>query len=595
MPRPAAASSPQKTMRKAEALLNSGHPDEAMAMFERLIKAVPNDPAVVCGVAGIAQHLGLPERSAGYMRAAIKRNPEIAEYHTFLGNALIDQGKLDEATASLHHALTLKPDLASAYGSLGAILTRKHQPEAAIAHLRRAIEISPKLAGAHQNLGAALYTQGQMNEAIVSLRTAITLEPGLGEAYVNLAKCLNFLPGGTAGLIAEATRRWAALLRRPARHRPFANDRRPDRALRVGYVSGDFRTHAVAFFLEAVLAAHDHNAVEITCYSNNEHNDDMTEHLAGLADRWRVITGLKDEAADTLIRSDGIDILVDLSGHTYHERLALFARKPAPVQCTWLGYYATTGLPEMDYIIADRIIVPPGDEAFYTERPWRMPDSYLCFTVPAAAPEVNLLPALNNGFVTFGSCNKAIKLNNAVIALWSELLRQAPASRLVLRSSDLGDARARSEITRKFAAAGIPAERLTLLGRGTRAEFLATYHLFDIALDPFPYAGGTTTMEALWMGVPVISMRGNRFSGRVSESILATVGLSDLMVADSEAYRAKALGLAQDLPGLADLRARLRSIVAASPICDAPRFTRHLEAAYREMWRRWCASTEAAA
>ncbi|MBV8651930.1 MAG: hypothetical protein JO255_10725, partial [Alphaproteobacteria bacterium] len=492
-------------------------------------------------------------------------------------------------------AIALKPDCAEAFGSLGAILTRQRQPEAAIAHLRHSIALNPQLAAAHQNLGAALYTQGQMNDAITALRTALAIEPALGDAYVNLAKCLNFLPGATGGLIAEATRRWGGLLRRPPQHEPFANDRRPERALRVGYVSGDFRTHAVAFFLEAVLAAHDRSAVEITCYSNNADNDAVTQRLQALADRWRVIAGMKDEEADALIRGDGIDILVDLSGHTYHERLALFARKPAPVQCTWLGYYATTGLPEMDYIIADRVVVPPGDEGLYTEKPWRLPDSYLCFTLPAAEPAPNPLPAETNGFVTFGSCNKAIKANNAVIALWSELLKRLPETRLVLRASDLSDARARDTMLGKFAGCGIAAERLTLLGSGSRSEFLSTYHLFDIGLDPFPYAGGTTTMEALWMGVPVVSLRGNRFSGRVSESIFATSGLDAFMAADADAYLGKAIALAQDLPRLADLRRRLRGIVAASPVCDAPRFTRNLEAAYREMWRIWCARSEAAA
>jgi predicted O-linked N-acetylglucosamine transferase (SPINDLY family) len=582
-------------MRSAQALLAAGRPDEALATFERLLAVAPHDPAVVCGVASIAQHLGLPERAERHLRAGLKRNPSIADYHHYLGNALIEQGRLAEAEASLRQALALKPDFAEALGSLGAIMTQTNRTDAAIALLQKSLALNPKLAAAHQNLGAALYTQGRMNEAIVSLRTALSLDANCGDAYVNLAKCLNFLPGGTGGLIAESSRRWGSLLRRPARHLPFANDRRPDRVLRIGYVSGDFRVHAVAFFLEAVLASHDRGAVEITLYSNNPANDAMTDRLAGLCDRWRVITGVKDEDADALIRRDGIDILVDLSGHTFYERLKLFARKPAPVQCTWLGYYATTGLPEIDYIIADRIVVPPGDEGFYTEKPWRLPDSYLCFTIPAAAPEPNALPALANGHITFGSCNKALKTNNAVIALWSEVLHQVPGSRLVLRAAEFRHERVRTVITEKFAECGIAAERLTLLGNGQREDFLSTYHHFDIALDPFPYAGGTTTMEALWMGVPVVSMRGNRFSGRVSESIFATTGLGEFMAEDAASYRERAIGLARDLPRLAELRRRLRGIVAASPICDAARFTRNLEAAYREMWRIWCARSQEAA
>jgi protein O-GlcNAc transferase len=589
MLKPTPALQLQKTMRSAQALLSSGQAIEAMAMFERVLKAVPNDAAVVCGIATIALNLGFLERAAGYMRDAIKRNGTVADYHVILGTALLKTNRLDEATASLRHALMLKPDSAEAHSSLGTILVQQNQPDAAIAHFRRAIAINPRLPDAHHDMGTALKIQGQMNDAVVSLRTAIALAPDLAEAYANLSECLNFLPGATVGLIAQAARRWSDLLHRPASRSAFANDRNPDRVLRIGYVSGNFHTHPVAYFLEAVLAAHDHGAVEVTCYSNNTRKDQVTERLTGLADRWRLIAGMTDDEAEALIRSDAIDILVDLAGHTDPQRLALFARKPAPLQCTWLGYYATTGLPEIDYIIVDRIVVPPGDEIFYTEKPWRMPESYLCFTKPDGPPEVNLLPAIANGFVTFGSCNKATKLNGIVIDLWSRILLAVPESRLVLRASNLSDPRVCNEIVRKFTVAGISSERLTLLGRGSRAEVLATYLSFDIALDPFPYAGGTTTMEALWMGVPVISKRGDRFSGRVSESILTTVGLTEFMVADDAEYIGKTIDLAHDLPRLADLRSRLRTIVAASPLCDAATFVRHLEAAYRQMWREHCA------
>ncbi|MBV8650944.1 MAG: tetratricopeptide repeat protein [Alphaproteobacteria bacterium] len=595
MPKRPAVSSPHEITRSAQALLDAGRPDDAVAEFERVLELVPDDPKVVCCVASIAQQLGRPERVEHCVRAGLARNPDIAEYHHYLGNALMDMERHDEAGAALRRALELKPDFAEACGSLGAVLMQQQRTDAAIAYLQRSIALDPKLAAAHMNLGAALFLQGRMTEAIASLRTAIALDPRSGAAYMSLAASMNYLPGATAGLIAEATRRWASLLSRPGRRLPFANDRDPDRVLRIGYVSGDFRSHAVALFLEAVLAAHDHRAVEITCYSNNPADDHVTERLKRLADRWRVIKGVKDEDADALIRRDGIDILIDLSGHTLHSRLELFVHKPAPVQCTWLGYYATTGLPEIDYIIADRVVVPPGDEGLYAETPWRLPDSYLCFTMPEGAPEPSSLPALANGFVTFGSCNKARKTNNAVIALWSKLLHEVPRSRLVLRAPEFSHERVCRAMSERFAECGIAAERVTLLGNGSRQDILATYQRFDIALDPHPYAGGTTTMEALWMGVPVISMHGNRFSGRVSETILATSGLGELMAGDEASYLRRAIALAQDLPRLADLRNRLRSIVASSPICDAKRFTRHLEAAYREMWRGWCARSEASA
>jgi predicted O-linked N-acetylglucosamine transferase (SPINDLY family) len=324
-------------------------------------------------------------------------------------------------------------------------------------------------------------------------------------------------------------------------------------------------------------------------------DDDITERLKSLADQWRDIRALEDAKVGALMREDRIDVLIDLSGLSDGQRLRVFLERPAPVQCTWLGYYATTGLPEIDYIIVDHFIAPPGDEQFYAETPWRLPDSYLCFTPPDIPVEVAPLPALRCGTVTFGTCNNIVKVNRGVVALWSRLLQAVPGSRLVLRSALLGTRPAREALAQQFAAEGIEPSRLTLLPVAHRALVLETYHAIDIALDPFPYGGGTTTAEALWMGVPVVSLRGDRFTGRVSESILSTVGLPDLVVADEDAYIARAVALAQDLPRLAELRAGLRQRVVASPLCDAPRFTRNLEAAYREMWRQWCKTREIAA
>jgi protein O-GlcNAc transferase len=595
MTRSALAVAIPEMTRAAAAHIEAGRHAEGFALYERVVEAVPHDAAAAFALGGLALRLQELERAARYLRQAIARDRTIAAYHVQLGYALTALGQLDEAADAVRCALAIDPQLAEAHCNLGCIMVRQNDAAGAVVHLRRAVEIDPRLAIAHQNLGAALFRQGRISDAIGSFRHAIAGDPTLAPAYASLGMCLSFLPDVGYGLIADTARRWSQLLPRPAEHPGHGNSPVPHRRLRIGYVSADFRTHAVTIFLENVFAAHDHSAIEVICYSNTRNEDETTARIKGLVDKWRSIVALDDGAAAALIRADRIDILVDLSGHTEGERLALFALKPAPIQCTWLGYWATTGLPEIDYIIADRFVVPAEHEAHYSEKPFRLPDSYLCFTPPALAVAVNDPPARRNGFVTFGSCNNVLKINTRVIALWSRLLAAVPDSRLVLRAGFLSVEAVREELGRQFAAAGVAPERLDLLSGTDRAALLATYNDIDIALDPFPYGGGTTTAEALWMGVPVVSLRGERFSGRVSESILMAVGLPGLIAADAAEYIAAAAALAADPSRLGDLRAKLRGMVVGSSLCDAERFTKHLEAAYRAMWQSWCASKEQAA
>lgn len=578
--------------RAAAAHIEAGRPAEGFALYERIVDAAPLDADAAFALGNLALGLQDMERATRYLRQAIERDQTVAAYHVQLGNALTALGRLDEAETAIRRALAIDPGLAEAHCNLGCVLIRQDDAAGAMAHLRRAIEIAPRFAGAHQNLGAALFRQGRITDAVGSFSHAIASDPTLAPAYASLGMCLSFLPDVGYGLIADTARRWSQLLPRPAEHPAHPNSAVPHRRLRIGYVSADFRTHAVASFIESVFAAHDASAIETICYSNTRNEDETTARIKGLVDGWRSIAALGDDAAAALIRSDDIDILVDLSGHTEGERLALFVRKPAPIQCTWLGYWATTGLPEIDYIIADRFVLPVEHEAHYSEKPFRLPDSYLCFTPPALPIAVNDPPVLRNGFVTFGSCNNVLKINTGVIALWSQLLAEIPDARLVLRAGFLSVAAVREEIARQFAAVGVTPGRLDLLGGADRAGLLATYSDIDIALDPFPYGGGTTTAEALWMGVPVVSLRGDRFSGRVGESILTSVGLPGLVAADAAGYVAIATALAASSSHLGDLRAKLRGMVVGSPLCDAKRFTQHLEAAYRSMWQRWCACKE---
>ncbi|MBY0431854.1 MAG: hypothetical protein K2Q10_11695, partial [Rhodospirillales bacterium] len=374
-----------------------------------------------------------------------------------------------------------------------------------------------------------------------------------------------------------------------AGRRPFANDRDPFRPLKVGFVSGDFGRHPVGYFTVSTFAALDRDVLELHCYSDRPHGgDDLTARIRAVVPHWRDTAALPDALLAERIRADGIDILFDLAGHTAGNRLPVFARKPAPVQVSWAGYVGTTGLAAMDYVLADRFHAP--DDSGFVERVLRMPDGYVCYTPPEEAPAIGPLPALTREHVTFGSFNAWAKVTAEVVALWSAILGDLPDSRLLLVGRWFNDARLRGRVRDAFAVHGIAAERLDLRGQVPHAELLAAYNEVDIALDPFPYSGGLTTCEALWMGVPVVTWPGRTFAGRHSLSHLSNVGLTESIAADLDSYRAIAGRLAGDLPHLAELRAGLRPRMAASPLCDAPRFAAAFAGVLRTAWAEWCAT-----
>ncbi len=474
-------------------------------------------------------------------------------YYFERGNLLLAHDKIDEAISAFRRAIELKPDFAEAFNNLGMALSKLGDAAAAARCYVRTLQLAPGYAAAHNNLGCALILLGQLAAAIHHYKQAITLDPERSSAYTNIVLALQYVPGVSGALIAETTRRWAATVRRRPRRTPWPNVPDAERRIRVGYVSGDFRSHPVAYFIESVLAAHDRDAVEIFCYSNVADPDETTDRIAVGVDRWQSISALEDGEAARRIAADEIDILVDLSGHTARNRLTLFASRPAPIQCTWLGYAGTTGLPEIDYIIGDRFVLPPEEAALCTEQPFLMPNAYLCFTPPETEIDITPLPALGCGAITFGCFNNLLKLNNGVIELWSTLLEAVPNSQLFLKTAQLADAEICDRLEGEFAARGIATDRLILSPSSPREELLQAYNHVDIALDPFPFGGGTTTIEALWMGVPVITLRGNRFVGHVGESILQTLGLSYLIADNAPDYLAKAVRLATALPQLSAL------------------------------------------
>ena len=398
------------------------------------------------------------------------------------------------------------------------------------------------------------------------------------------------MPSTTNSDLFDRTRAWAGSLDGQNHEALFSNNPVPNRKLNIAYVSADFRNHPVGYFIERVLSSHDKDRVEINCYTNSVMTDDTTRRLIESVTYWRNIYGLSDDDAAKLIRNDGIDILIDLSGHTANNRLTLFAKRPAPVQISWLGYFGTTGLNTMDYILADRFVVPDQEEQFYTEEVRRLPDSYLCFEPPDYSLDVNETPVRETGVITFGCFNNRCKLNTEVIELWANIMNTVPGSRLLLKHRQYDDANVQQLqfMHNSFASHNIDQSRIIMECGSARDELLASYHRVDIALDPFPCGGGTTTAECLWMGVPVITMKGDRWVGRVSQSILNTVGLPEFVADDVDAYQSLAIDLSNNIASLEKLRSTLRNKMESSPLCNGKRFANNLEDEYRHMWQAWC-------
>ena len=509
-----------------------------------------------------------------------------------LGVALRDQFRYDEAASYFRRALALKPGFAEAEMELGYTLFAQGDLDLAVRSLRRAIQLDPANATAHYRLGVALCEQGKVADCIECYRRAIVLKPNSESALMNRAFSMNYDAGSKPAEIFEAHRAWGAL--HPPREsigRTYGNDRDPKRRLRIGYVSGDFCDHAANYYFEPLIARHNHREFEVFCYSSlaESAEDEITARTKAHADRWISICHLDDQAAADRIHNDRIDVLIDLGGYTTRSRLAVFAWRPAPVQATWLGYANTSGLTAMDYRITDEIVDPDGTDCYNSEALFRVRAPYLCYRPFPNAPSVCAPPVLKAGHVTFGSFNNLPKLTPEVIGLWARLLRLIPDSRLVIKTVQMRDGPTADGVRAQFASHGIQANRIDLLPwRVWTVHHLARYGLIDIALDPFPYTGVTTTCEALWMGVPVVSLLGDRPTSRVGASLLSAVGLPDLVAEDHESYLRAATRLAHDLTRLKELRSGLRERMQASPLCDEAGFARVMERAYRRMWQVWC-------
>jgi protein O-GlcNAc transferase len=570
----------------ATVLAEAGRPAEALEYLDQALALGPNVAEAHCNRGVILMTLDRLDEAEQALRRAIELDPRRPEPWYAMGNLKALQKQHPAAFEAFLQALQIDPRDGRSWTNMGIALQAMGKLDDAIAAYARARNLLPNEAMIYYKVGMALHVLGRPKDALAASLRAVEIDPGHVLAHSNVLLDMTYLPGSSAADLLEAHQIWdrAHGPRQPAA-RAVASGEDSERRLKIGYVSGDFRQHPVGWLLANVLPSHDKAQVEIFCYSNEPTSDDVTERLKASAHHWRDIDELSDEAVAAVVRADGIDILVDLSGHTSHNRLLMFARRPAPVQASWVGYPSTTGLSAMDYLVMDAATVPVGAEAWCSEAVVRLPHGRFCYAAPLDAPAVAQRP---EGPVTFGSFNHVAKVGPDVVRLWARVLEAVPGSRLVLKWKSLNEPSARDQLMQAFAAQGIGAERLELREGSSHLDMLAEYGDIDIALDPFPYTGGITSAEALWMGVPVVTWPQDRIASRQTLAFLTELGLTDLVAASEDDYVRIAAELAADPGRRAELRATLRPRMAASPLTDGARFTPGLEAAYRQMWRDWC-------
>lgn len=607
----------------------SGQSRKAVDLIERAVRLLPSVPMFFYNLGAACNALGEYEKAVENYQRALSLNPNYAEVYSNLGNTRKSQGKTDEAIACHRKAIELKPDFADAYNNLGAVYNHLHMYDDALFCFRKTLEINPNSVEAfhnigdihreqHQlseaeiwyrkaieiksdhpyvqnNLGVTLQNEGRIVEAVSCYDAALQAKPDYAGAHSNRLLALNYDHIESRDAVFKAHLEWDR--RHGSGVTPIASApvvrRNSDDKIHIGYLSPDFKKHSVSYFIEPILQCHDAGRFEITCYSDTSYPDTVTQRLKALNWQWRDCYGVSDSQLLSLIQADGVQILVDLAGHTSNNRMPLLARKPAAVQVSYIGYPNTTGLKAMDYRITDAAADPPGvTDHWYTEKLIRLPGSFLCYLPPANLPEVSDLPALKNNGITFASFNNRAKITDQVIQTWSAILRLTPGSRLIVKSQALTDINVQQRLTQQFADCGIGAQQLELCGFLPFDQHFELYQRVDLALDTFPYNGTTTTCEALWMGVPVLALEGDHHVSRVGVSLLGGIGLDAFIARSVEDYINKAVCLSEDVNLLSQTRSMLRKMMRDSPLMDAHSLTRSLESAYETMWRRLNASTE---
>lgn len=562
----------------------AGDAPGAEAAFRAALALCPDYRRAAANLAELLQAAARPGEAAEVLEAALAAGAG-QELRALAGHAWSRAGRPDRALPQLAAAVAAAEEDAALRNDLAGALMALGRPNEAAGHYARVVAALAERADVKVNLGNALHHAGRWAEAAATHRAAIAQDPLCRPAWQNLLLLLNYMPDVTAAAVAREHRAYGEAFP-PRAAGPFANRADPRRRLRIGLLSGDFRTHPVGRFLAGPLAALDRRGFEVIAYANQAVMDGMTARLRGLLDGWRPVQDLPDEALAAAIRADGIDILVDLSGHTQGSRLPVLERRPAPVQASWIGYANTTGSQAVDWIIADAVAVPPDEDGLYVERVMRLPGCYLCFDPPDFPVPRSPPPMLARGHAVLGCFNAPTKLHDGVLAAWARILAALPAARLLLKARQYGEAEAAQAMRDRFAACGGDAARIDLEGQGSYPAYFARYAAVDFMLDPFPFPGGTTTAEAIHAGVPTLTLRGRGgMMSRNGQTLLTAAGIPDWIAADEEDYVTQAVRRAQDPDGLAAVRARL----CLGPLGDAAPFARGLEAALRAMWADWCA------
>jgi predicted O-linked N-acetylglucosamine transferase (SPINDLY family) len=567
-------------------LKDMGRPAEAITCYQRAIALRPSHADAHNNLGLALYDAGRTEEARTCYQRALAANHQHAEAHTNLGVLLCDLDQVDEAISCHQTALRINPAFAQAHNNLGIALSKLGRHDEARDSYRNALAAMPEFAEAASNLGNALRDLGEFDNAVASFRGALHMLPGLTHAFDNLLFTLNYHPDIGGAELFAAYRDYETAVGHP--HRAHWKEPAPrdadGRRLRIGYVSPDFRYHSCRFFVEPLVAHHNRDAVELFAYAELVKEDAMSLRYKAYFDHWVSTRGLSDQELADRIRADGIDVLVDIAGHTVGNRLPVFARKPAPVSVSWLGFGYTTGLRAIDYFLTDHVAVPLEANALYSETPWRLDGPGFVYQAPPDTGPVGALPAMANGHITFGTLTRSVRINHKTVRVWSEVLRRVAKSKLVVNSADYGSPAMQDRLRRMFQNHGIAPERLVI---GHQTPPWDVMRGIDITLDCFPHNSGTTLFESLYMGVPFVTLAGRASMGRLGSSILHGIGLTEWIAQTESEYVDKAVALAEDQPGLASLRSNLRARMENSPLTDAAGFTLRVETAYRQMWQRW--------
>lgn len=559
----------------------------ALSYFRQSLDKDAKQPKAYNNMGNTLHALGRLEEAVNCFQAAIRIKPDFTEAYNNLGLSYLEEGEADKAIEQFQHAIHLKPDFLPAHNNLGTAFQRKGLSILSVPCFQKVLSFDPKNADAYCNLGNTLKDNGRIGEALAAFDNAITIKPESDRIHSNKIFALQYHPDIAGEKILQECRKWQKKFASSPLNRQFNNIPNPDRPLKIGYVSPDFRHHAAAYFLEPLFSCHNPSVFEVFCYSEVRSPDSMTDKLRALTDNWRTTAGVNDKELFEMILKDGIDIVIDCAGHSANNRIRSLALKPAPIQiATFLGHGGTTGLDAFDYFLSDPYLTPEGFESQFAEAILRLPHFFAPFRPSDDWPEVTPAPARKTKKIVFGYFAAPARIGKTQIESWKRILDLLPTAHLLLKNPVYTDSRMKKFWEKQFS---FPHKRAHLEGTsGGWKNNMDVYSRVDILLDSFPVTGGTSTLIPLWMGLPGISLSGVHTGQRFGNTVLTNAGLSDLVAETHEEYITKAVSLARDIDRLEHIRKNLRQWIAVSPICDAIQTTREIEAAYRQVWQRWC-------